>query len=239
MTQMMDAAMWDLIPRCMNTDGIAVFAIGHPGSGKSSVLPAVYSETQKEYSVTTLPELENFVRIDPDEFLFRNPFYVKHLRERIADASPDGMVTINPNVVGNRVIRKMIRDGVDEMLKLCIQNKYSFVFETLWQNHEYYQTNVYLPTRESFNHVFVYIFQNNDVEDVISGLNRRAEATGRYVSDTFAREKWEEGMRRTLEDTSVGGSLIKSIIQPGPGEYKLIETKSDGTFTTIFTEKTE
>jgi hypothetical protein len=242
MTQMMDAAMWDLIPRCMNTDGVAVFAIGHPGAGKSSVLPAIYSETQKEYSATTLPELKNFVRIDPDEFLFRNPFYVKHLRERIADASPDGTVTINPNVVGNRVIRKMVRDGVDEMLKMCIQNKYSFVFETLWQNHEYYQTNVYLPTRKSFNHVFVYIFQNNDVEDVISGLNRRAEATGRYVPDTFAREKWEEGMRRTLEDsedTSVGGSLLKSIIQPGPGEYKLIETKSDGTFTTIFTEKTE
>jgi len=241
MTQMMDAAMWDLIPRCMNTDGIAVFSIGHPGSGKSSILENAYVDTQEVYAGTTLPNLKAFVRIDPDELLFRNPFYVKHLRERTAAASPDGTVVINPNVVGNRVIRKMVRDGVDEILDMCIKNKYSFVFESLWQNPEYYHTNVYLPTREAFDHVLVYIFQNGNVEDVIAGLNQRAEATGRFVPEAFAREKWEEGMRRTIGAPDVrysGGPFFRRFVQPASksGQYTMIETKSDGSHRNVYTE---
>jgi hypothetical protein len=157
----------------------------------------------------------------------------------MATASPDGTVVINPNVVGNRVIRKMIRDGVDELLNMCIKNHYSFVYETLWQNADYYYESVLLPTKESFSHVLTYVFQNDNVEDVVTGLTQRSGATGRYVPETFAREKWEEGMQRTLIAGDVkytGGPLLQSIIRPdsGSGGAYLVQTRNDGSYEIVF-----
>ncbi len=215
-----------------------MFAIGHPGSGKSSTWQTIYEESRETYLDETIPDVDAFVRIDPDEFLLHNPFFVQHLRERVAAASADGTVTLNPNVVGNRTIRRMMREGVDQLFRLCVENQYSFVYETLWQDPDYYLQNVYLPTRESFKHVFVYVFQNDSLEDVTSGIAKRAEATGRYVPDVLVREKWEEGMRRTLLDPDVkytGGSILQALASPSTpympaNEGQLIQTTNEGIY---------
>jgi adenylate kinase family enzyme len=179
-----------------------IIMVGHPNSGKSMFGKAIVNNYLREkLHISSHSDYNTFAILDPDMIYSKmkeddkiSPFLKKMKIDKKTTETKDGRTVrkVNKTLFESEFIKQIKMKVTDNLLDYILEHKISFIYETLWDNMEWY-IKVYEKIAKHYGKndtICIIQLKNANLDETVKSLEQRNSLSGRFVSKEVLEASW-------------------------------------------------